>query len=157
MTMGEGGAVYTNDPLLHKIVNSFRDWGRDCRCMGGVDNTCRYRFSKQYGELAVGYDHKYVYSHFSYNLKLYNNGDKEQRIQVVLNRYWDILDGLPASLLKVRLLIYCYGEVFDEELARKAHSIIDSWSDREFTEEEKEIVGLLGDIEENPYPNSEVE
>ena len=70
MTMGEGGAVYTNDPLLHKLVNSFRDWGRDCWCMGGVDNTCKYRFSKQFGELPVGYDHKYVYSHFGYNLKV---------------------------------------------------------------------------------------
>ncbi|WP_418535126.1 lipopolysaccharide biosynthesis protein RfbH [Odoribacter laneus] len=70
MTMGEGGAVYTNDPQLHKIVNSFRDWGRDCWCVGGVDNTCHYRFSKQFGELPVGYDHKYVYSHFGYNLKV---------------------------------------------------------------------------------------
>lgn len=70
MTMGEGGAVYTNDPLLHKLVNSFRDWGRDCWCVGGVDNTCKYRFSKQFGELPLGYDHKYVYSHFGYNLKL---------------------------------------------------------------------------------------
>lgn len=69
MTMGEGGAVYTNDPLLHRLVNSFRDWGRDCWCVGGVDNTCKYRFSKQFGELPVGYDHKYVYSHFGYNLK----------------------------------------------------------------------------------------
>lgn len=70
MTMGEGGAVYTNDPLLHRLVNSFRDWGRDCWCMGGVDNTCKFRFSKQFGELPVGYDHKYVYSHFGYNLKV---------------------------------------------------------------------------------------
>lgn len=70
MTMGEGGAVYTNDALLSKIVNSFRDWGRDCWCVGGVDNTCKYRFSKQFGELPVGYDHKYVYSHFGYNLKV---------------------------------------------------------------------------------------
>ena len=69
MTMGEGGAVYTNDPLLHKIVNSFRDWGRDCWCVGGIDNTCKYRFSKQFGDLPIGYDHKYVYSHFGYNLK----------------------------------------------------------------------------------------
>ena len=69
MTMGEGGAVYTNDPLLHKIVNSFRDWGRDCWCVGGIDNTCKYRFNKQFGELPIGYDHKYVYSHFGYNLK----------------------------------------------------------------------------------------
>ncbi len=69
MTMGEGGAVYTDDPLLHKIANSFRDWGRDCYCRGGVDNTCRHRFTQQFGELPVGYDHKYVYSHFGYNLK----------------------------------------------------------------------------------------
>ncbi len=70
MTMGEGGAVYTNNPLLHRIVNSFRDWGRDCWCMGGVDNTCGCRFTKQFGQLPVGYDHKYVYSHFGYNLKV---------------------------------------------------------------------------------------
>lgn len=70
MTMGEGGAVYTNDPLLHRLINSFRDWGRDCWCVGGVDNTCKSRFSKQYGELPLGYDHKYVYSHFGYNLKV---------------------------------------------------------------------------------------
>jgi CDP-6-deoxy-D-xylo-4-hexulose-3-dehydrase len=69
MTMGEGGAVYTNEPILHRLVNSFRDWGRDCWCMGGVDNTCKYRFSKRFGELPEGYDHKYVYSHFGYNLK----------------------------------------------------------------------------------------
>ena len=70
MTMGEGGAVYTNNTLLHKLVNSFRDWGRDCWCMGGVDNTCGCRFTKQFGELPLGYDHKYVYSHFGYNLKV---------------------------------------------------------------------------------------
>ena len=70
MTMGEGGAVYTNDPSLHRLINSFRDWGRDCWCVGGIDNTCKYRFNKQFGELPVGYDHKYVYSHFGYNLKL---------------------------------------------------------------------------------------
>lgn len=70
MTMGEGGAVYTDNALLHKLVNSFRDWGRDCWCMGGVDNTCGCRFTKQFGELPLGYDHKYVYSHFGYNLKV---------------------------------------------------------------------------------------
>lgn len=69
MTMGEGGAVYTDDPLLHKIVRSFRDWGRDCVCPSGKDNLCGHRFDKQYGELPLGYDHKYVYSHFGYNLK----------------------------------------------------------------------------------------
>lgn len=69
MTMGEGGAVYTNNALLHKIVRSFRDWGRDCICPSGRDNLCGHRFDKQYGELPLGYDHKYVYSHFGYNLK----------------------------------------------------------------------------------------
>lgn len=69
MTMGEGGAVYTDNPLLHKIIRSFRDWGRDCVCPSGVDNLCGHRFDKQYGELPLGYDHKYVYSHFGYNLK----------------------------------------------------------------------------------------
>ena len=70
MTMGEGGAVYTNDALLHKIVNSLRDWGRDCVCPSGHDNVCGHRFDRQYGELPFGYDHKYVYSHFGYNLKV---------------------------------------------------------------------------------------
>lgn len=69
MTMGEGGAVYTDNPLLHKIIRSFRDWGRDCSCPPGCDNLCGHRFDKQYGELPVGYDHKYVYSHFGYNFK----------------------------------------------------------------------------------------
>lgn len=69
MTMGEGGAVYTNNPLLHKCIRSFRDWGRDCVCPSGHDNFCGHRFDKQYGELPLGYDHKYVYSHFGYNLK----------------------------------------------------------------------------------------
>ncbi len=69
MTMGEGGAVYTRHPLLHKLIRSFRDWGRDCVCPSGRDNSCGHRFDKQYGELPLGYDHKYVYSHFGYNLK----------------------------------------------------------------------------------------
>ena len=70
MTMGEGGAVYTNNPLLHRLIKSFRDWGRDCWCESGVDDTCHQRFTKQYGQLPLGYDHKYVYSHFGYNLKV---------------------------------------------------------------------------------------
>ena len=69
MTMGEGGAVYTNNALLNKIIRSMRDWGRDCVCPSGVDNLCKHRFDHQYGELPLGYDHKYVYSHFGYNLK----------------------------------------------------------------------------------------
>jgi CDP-6-deoxy-D-xylo-4-hexulose-3-dehydrase len=69
MTMGEGGAVYTSNALLHKIIRSMRDWGRDCACPSGKDNLCGHRFDRQYGELPHGYDHKYVYSHFGYNLK----------------------------------------------------------------------------------------
>jgi CDP-4-dehydro-6-deoxyglucose reductase, E1 len=69
MTMGEGGAVYTSNKLLKKIILSMRDWGRDCWCESGKDNTCDCRFSKQYGTLPFGYDHKYIYSHFGYNLK----------------------------------------------------------------------------------------
>ena len=70
MTMGEGGAVYTNDPVLKRIIDSFRDWGRDCWCPSGRDNTCKQRFTQQFGELPKGYDHKYVYSHIGYNLKV---------------------------------------------------------------------------------------
>ena len=69
MTMGEGGAVYTNNPLLNKIIRSMRDWGRDCVCPSGMDNLCGHRFDGQHGELPFGYDHKYVYSHFGFNLK----------------------------------------------------------------------------------------
>ncbi|MBQ9277749.1 MAG: lipopolysaccharide biosynthesis protein RfbH [Lachnospiraceae bacterium] len=69
MTMGEGGAVYTDNPLLNKIIRSMRDWGRDCICPSGKDNMCGHRFDNQYGDLPKGYDHKYVYSHFGYNLK----------------------------------------------------------------------------------------
>ena len=69
MTMGEGGAVYTNNPLLNKIIRSMRDWGRDCVCPSGHDNMCGHRFDGTFGDLPKGYDHKYVYSHFGYNLK----------------------------------------------------------------------------------------
>lgn len=70
MTMGEGGAVYTGNTTLKRLVESFRDWGRDCWCPSGRDNTCGNRFTQQFGELPYGYDHKYVYSHFGYNLKV---------------------------------------------------------------------------------------
>ena len=70
MTMGEGGCVYTNHPLLHRLILSYRDWGRDCFCPSGQDNTCGHRFDGDYGELPHGYDHKYVYSHLGYNLKV---------------------------------------------------------------------------------------
>lgn len=69
MTMGEGGAVYTSNPLIHKAIRSLRDWGRECICTGGQDNLCGHRFDGQFGTLPKGYDHKYVYSHLGYNLK----------------------------------------------------------------------------------------
>ena len=70
ITMGEGGCVYTDNPKLHRLILSYRDWGRDCICPSGRDNFCGQRFDGQYGELPQGYDHKYVYSHFGYNLKV---------------------------------------------------------------------------------------
>lgn len=70
ITMGEGGAVLTDNPLLRRIIMSFRDWGRDCYCGSGKDSTCGNRFSQKFGELPYGYDHKYVYSHIGYNLKV---------------------------------------------------------------------------------------
>lgn len=70
ITMGEGGAIFTRSKTLHKIVESFRDWGRDCYCAPGCDNTCGMRFTQQFGTLPKGYDHKYTYSHMGYNLKI---------------------------------------------------------------------------------------
>ena len=70
ITMGEGGAIFTNDSTLKKVIESFRDWGRDCYCEPGMDNTCKKRFEWQLGDLPFGYDHKYTYSHMGYNLKI---------------------------------------------------------------------------------------
>ena len=70
MTMGEGGCIYTNDALLNRLILSYRDWGRDCICPSGRDNFCGHRFDGKFGQLPAGYDHKYVYSHFGYNLKV---------------------------------------------------------------------------------------
>ncbi len=70
ITMGEGGAVMTSNAILKKAIESFRDWGRECWCAPGVDDTCKKRFTQQFGDLPMGYDHKYVYSHIGYNLKI---------------------------------------------------------------------------------------
>ncbi len=103
ITMGEGGAVLTNQPLLKKLVESFRDWGRDCWCPPGTDNTCGKRFEWQLGELPYGYDHKYTYSHIGYNLKLTDMQaavgvaqlKKVPRFIEVRKRNWKLLhDGL---------------------------------------------------------------
>lgn len=70
ITTGEGGAIYTNSPLLNRLIESFRDWGRDCYCKSGCDNTCKNRFNMKFGDMPFGYDHKYIYSHWGYNLKM---------------------------------------------------------------------------------------
>lgn len=91
-----------------------------------------------------------------YNATIYNDGDKEGRIQTILNRCWEVLKHLSASLLKVQLLTYCYGEVFEEELIREAYIIIESWNGKELSEEEQGIIEYLKNLEEYPYPNWEV-
>lgn len=93
----------------------------------------------------------------AYGATIYDRGDKERKKQSVLNRAWKVLDKIPASLLKCQLLIACYGEVFDEELAQEARVIIDSWAGRKLSVEEREMVEMLKNLEENQYPNSEVE
>ncbi len=92
-----------------------------------------------------------------YNATIYDNGDKEQKKQVVLDRISDVLEQLPASLLKVRLLTYCYGEVYEESMAQEAHTIIDSWKNETLTSEQIEVIEELKNIEENPYPFEEVQ
>lgn len=94
ITMGEGGAVYTNNPLLRRIVNSLRDWGRDCYCDPGQDGRCGHRYEQQYGELPFGYDHKYVYSHLGYNLKA---TDMQAAVGCA---QWEKLDGFTTSRIE---------------------------------------------------------
>ena len=92
-----------------------------------------------------------------YNATIYDDGDKEQRKQTALNRACEVLGRLPASLLKVRLLAYTYGEVYEESLLQEAHAIIDGWGKEVMTAEQVELVKEMRNIEENPYPFEEVE
>ena len=92
-----------------------------------------------------------------YNATIYDDGDKEQKKQTALNRACEVLGRLPASLLKVRLLDYTYGEVYEESLLKEAHAIIDGWGKEVMTAEQVELVKELRNIEENPYPFEEVE
>ncbi len=92
-----------------------------------------------------------------YNATIYDNGDKEQKKQVVLSRISDVLEKIPASLLKVRLLTYCYGEVYEEPMLQETHAIIEGWNKDMLTSEQVEIIGELKNIEENPYPFEVVE
>ena len=92
-----------------------------------------------------------------YNATIYDDGDKEQKKQTALNRACEVLGRLPASLLKVRLLAYTYGEVYEESLLQEAHTIVDSWDKEAMITEQVEAVKELRNIEENPYPFEEVE
>ncbi len=92
-----------------------------------------------------------------YNATIYSDKDKEAKKQSILDRAWEVLEQLPPSLLKCQLLTYCYGEVFEEELAQEAHAIIDSWQGRELTDKEQEVVENLRNLEENQYPYSDFE
>ena len=92
-----------------------------------------------------------------YNATIYGDETKQERIQQVLDRCWKVLPHLAACLQKLRLLTYCYGEVYDETLAREAHDILNSRKERELTTEEQEMAGLLNSMEENPYPWEEIE
>lgn len=90
-----------------------------------------------------------------YNATIYNDGDKEERIQTILNRCWEVLEQLPVSLLKCQLLVACYGETYEEELAKEAHVIIDIWGDCDLIPAKREIVDYLDSLEGNPYPSWE--
>lgn len=92
-----------------------------------------------------------------YNATIYSYKDKEAKKQSILDRAWEVLEQLPPSLLKCQLLTYCYGEVFEEDLAQEAHAIIDSWQGRELTAKEQEVVENLRNLEENQYPYSDFE
>lgn len=124
-------------------------------------NTDVYRQCKQlftfYGSTVEEEASLYIALLTGYSATIYNYGDKEEKIQLVLNRSWEILDKLPASLLKCRLLVACYAEVFDEELAEEAHAIINSLVGKELTKEELVIIEYLKNLEENPYPSSKVD
>ncbi len=111
ITLGEGGAVCTSNPLLHRLINSFRDWGRDCWCKSGVDDTCGHRYTQKFGELPLGYDHKYVYSHFGYNLQATDlqasigcaQLGKLERFTEIRKKNWDYLrkglDGVQDKII----------------------------------------------------------
>lgn len=92
-----------------------------------------------------------------YNATIYDNGDKEEKKQAVLDRISNVLERLPASLLKVRLLTYCYGEIYEEALLEEAHNIIDGWDKAALSAEQVEIIEELRNIEENPYPFEEIQ
>lgn len=110
MTMGEGGCVYTSDPLLNRLILSYRDWGRDCVCPSGRDNFCGHRFDGDFGELPHGYDHKYVYSHFGYNLKV---TDMQAAVGVEqLKKFPSFVKRRRSNWTRLREALECVGDKF---------------------------------------------
>ncbi len=110
MTMGEGGIVFTDSPRLEKLVESFRDWGRDCWCEPGHDDTCGKRFDWQLGDLPHGYDHKYIYSHIGYNLKL---TDMQAAVGVAqLDKLPGFIAARRANYARLRAGLEPYADVF---------------------------------------------
>lgn len=123
ITMGEGGCVYTDDPLLHRLILSYRDWGRDCICSSGQDNFCGHRYDRQYSELPIGYDHKYVYSHLGYNLKV---TDLQASIGVEqLKKFPDFIERRRHNWDRLYKKLEClYNQLI---LPRAAENSIPSW------------------------------
>ena len=123
MTMGEGGAVYTRNPILYRIAKSLRDWGRDCICPSGVDNFCGHRFDGQYGELPMGYDHKYTYSHFGYNLKV---TDMQASVGVAqLEKFPSFVEKRKANWKRLREELECVSDKLI--LPEPCHNSDPSW------------------------------
>lgn len=123
MTMGEGGCVYTNNPLLHRLIMSYRDWGRECICPSGTDNYCGHRFDGKFGLLPEGYDHKYVYSHLGYNLKV---TDLQAAVGVEqLKKMPDFIERRRRNWLKLRTMLECVSDKLI--LPRPAENSIPSW------------------------------
>lgn len=128
------------------------------RLNGEVFRLCNELYVEGYEDAAVEERAFYYLSLLKgYVATFCDDGDKQDRIQSILDHCWEILEQLPASLLKVRLLVWCYSETYDEELARKAHAIIDTWNALELTDEQKEVVEELKSFEENQYSWEEVE
>ncbi len=123
ITMGEGGCVYTNDPLLNRLIKSYRDWGRDCVCPPGKDNFCGHRFDGQYGQLPKGYDHKYVYSHLGYNLKA---TDMQAAVGCAqLDKLIPFADARRSNWAKIKANLECLSDII--ELPQAAEGANPSW------------------------------
>lgn len=137
LCLGDGGTpIYTDH---------FRQLNKEILCLSDSLFSKKCASLEEEGQLCIALL-------MAYNATIYDSGDKEGKKQILLNRAFAIFELLSVSLLKCQLLTYCYGEVFDEELAKEAHEIIDGWNGREYSMEELEVMGVLQILEENQYP-----